>query len=101
MTPTLLNPRVRSLARGNVIVLSSLCIATLMSQAPHLRPMPLLLLPAIGCLVGMADTLRCMQKRWSFYHGGVLLCLYMDLMAVTMVLFYLIYPYLVWVGEAK
>jgi hypothetical protein len=99
--PALLTPRIRSLARGNVIVLSSLLIATLMSRAPHLRAMPLLLLPALGCLVGMADTVRCMRKRWSFYHGGVLLCLYMDLMALTLVLFYLFYPYLVWLGEAR
>ncbi len=101
MTPALFNPRTRSLARGNILVLSSLLIATLMSRAPHLRPTPLLLLPALGCILGMADTVRCVQKRWSFYHGGVLLCLYMDLMAVTLVLFYLVYPYLVWLGEAK
>jgi hypothetical protein len=101
VTPALLNPRTRSLARGNIIVLSSLLIATLISSAPHLRPAPLLLLPALGCLLGMADTVRCMQRRWSFYHGGVLLCLYMDLMAITLVLFFLIYPYVVWVGEVK
>jgi hypothetical protein len=101
VTPALFNPRLRSLARGNVIVLCSLLVATLMSSAPHLHPAPLLLLPALGCLIGMADTLRCIQKRWSFYHGGVLLCLYMDLMAVTLVLFYLVYPYLVWLGGPK
>ena len=82
-------------------MLSSLLIATLMSKAPHLQATPLLLLPMLGCMLGMADTVRCMRKRWDFYHGGVLLCLYMDLMAITMVLFYLVYPYLVWVGEAK
>jgi hypothetical protein len=101
VVPALLNPRTRSLARANTIVLSSLGIATLMSRAPHLRPDPLLLLPVLGCLVGMVDTVRCMRKRWNFYHGGVLLCLYMDLMAVTLVLFYLVYPYLVGIGEAR
>ena len=47
----------------------------------------------------MADTIRCVQQRWSLYHGGVLLCLYMDLLAITLVLFFLLYPYLVWFGE--
>ena len=42
-----------------------------------------------------------MQRRWSFYHGGVILCLYMDLMAITLVLFFLLYPYLISLGKAR
>lgn len=91
----------RSLVRGNVIVLGCVALATLISQFPHLRATPWLLLPALGCLVGTADTLRCIQRRWSFYHGGVLLCLYMDLLAITLVMFFLLYPYLVWLGEPR
>ena len=82
-------------------MLGSLAVATLLSNFPHLRATPWLVLPALGCLVGTADTVRCMQRRWSFYHGGVLLCLYMDLLALTLVLFFLLYPYLVWLGEAR
>ena len=96
MLPSILNPRYRSLVRGNIIVLGSLALATLLSGAPQLRTAPLLVLPLLGCIAGTADTARCMQRRWSFYHGGVLLCLYMDLMAITLVLFLLLYPYLVW-----
>jgi hypothetical protein len=97
--PAIFNPRARSLVRGNILVLGCLAIATLMSKFPHLRATPWLVIPAFGCLIGMADTVRCIQKRWSFYHGGVLLCLYMDLLAITLVLFFLVYPYLVWLGE--
>ena len=93
MTPTILNPRIRSLTRGNVLVLGGLLAAILISHAPQLRPTLLLLIPALVCMIGTADTIRCMRSRWSFYHGGVLLCVYMDLMAVTLVLFFLIYPY--------
>ena len=50
-------------------------------------------LPALGALVGTADTLRCLRPRWSFYHAGVILCVYMDLMALSLVLFLLFYPY--------
>jgi hypothetical protein len=95
LLPSILNPRRRSLVRGNVIVLSSLALATLLSGAPHLRTSALLIVPLLGCLIGTVDTVRCLQKRWSFYHGGVLLCLYMDLMAITLVLFFLLYPYFV------
>lgn len=87
--------------RGNLIVVVCLGAATLMSKFPYLRATPWLALPAIGCVVGTADTARCMQKRWSFYHGGVLLCVYMDLLAVTLVMFFLLYPYLVWLGEVR
>jgi len=94
LLPALFNPRVKSLARGNLIVLGSLALATWISHAPHLRPTLWLILPTLGTLLGTADTVRCMRRRWSFYHGGVLLCIYMDLMAITMVLFFLLYPYL-------
>jgi hypothetical protein len=101
VTHPIFNPRIRSLVRGNFIVLISLAVATLLSNYPHLRATPWLVLPALGCMVGTADTIRCMKKRWSFYHGGVLLCVYMDLMAITLVLFFLLYPYLVWLGEVR
>jgi hypothetical protein len=99
MTPAIFHLRSRSLVRGNIIVLASVAIATLLSKFPYLHATPWLILPALGCIAGMADTVRCMQKRWSFYHGGVLLCLYMDLLAITLILFFLLYPYLVWLGE--
>ena len=101
MIPSILNPRVRSLVRGSLIVLISLAFATWLSEFPHLRAAPWLILPALGCVIGTLDTARCMQRRWNFYHGGVLLCVYMDLMATTLVLFFLLYPYLVWLGEAQ
>jgi hypothetical protein len=92
--PAPLDPRLRSLIRGNVVVLVSLAAATLLSKAPHLRATHLLILPLVACIAGTADTARCMQRRWSWYHGGVLLCLYMDIMALTMIAFFWLYPYL-------
>jgi len=100
MTPAIFNPRSRSLIRGNLIVYASVAAATLISKFPHIRPTPWLILPFLGCLAGMGDTLRCIQKRWNLYPGGVMFCLYMDLMAIMLVLFFLVYPYLVWLGEA-
>jgi len=96
----LFNPRLHSLARANILTLGGLAIATPLTGFPHMHANPLLALPLLLCLLGAADTVRCMRKRWSFYHGGVLLCLYMDLLAITLVLFFLLYPYLVWLGEA-
>jgi hypothetical protein len=39
------------------------------------------------------DTARCLQKRWSFYHGGVILLIYVDLMILLMISFLLLAPY--------
>jgi len=97
---SLLNPRQGSLLRSNLLVLLSLAIAFPLSDFPHNRPTPLLLLPTILAVLGTADTTRCIRKRWSFYHGGVLLCIYMDLMAVALILVFLLYPYALWLTAA-
>lgn len=94
MTPALFNPRNRSLIRANVLVLGSLFAAIPLSHFPHLEASPLLMLPALTALVGTADTIRCIRRRWCFYHGGVLLCIYMDLMVLSLIFFLLVYPYL-------
>ena len=93
---TILSPRTRSLLRGNLLVLGSLLAAFFLSDFPRNRPTLLLAIPALLALWGTVDTIRCMKPRWSFYHGGVLLCIYMDLMAVSMILFFLLYPYMHW-----
>ena len=94
LTPTFFNPRFRSLARANVVVFGCLAAAFPLSHFPHLRPNPWLSVPLLGITLGTLDTLRCMRTRWNFYHGGVILCVYMDLMILVMVLFLLVYPIL-------
>lgn len=89
----LIDLRQRSLLRGNVLVLGSLAAAVLLSDFPHNKATVLLALPALTGIAGTVDTVRCIRRRWSFYHAGVILCIYMDLMAISMILFLLLYPY--------
>jgi hypothetical protein len=98
---SIFNPRGRSLLRGSLIVLSSLGIALLLSDFPHNRATPLLLLPLLFAIAGTADTVRCMQRRWNFYHAGVILSIYMDLMVLCMILFFLLYPYTRWIASTQ
>jgi hypothetical protein len=91
--PALLDLRQRSLARANTLVWLSVILAFFLSDFPHNRATLLLLIPTAGVFFGTCETMRCIRKRWSFYHAGVLLCIYMDLMAISMILFLLIYPY--------
>ena len=94
--PRILNPRNRSLLRGALVVLLSLGAAVLLSDFPRNRATGFLVVPALGAIAGTVDHLRCMRTRWSFYHGGVILLIYMDLMAISMILFFLLYPYTQW-----
>ncbi|WP_260703855.1 permease [Edaphobacter flagellatus] len=96
MVPRILNPRNRSLLRGALLVLFSLGVAMRLSDFPNNRANPYLVLPVLATIAGTIDHLRCMKTRWSWYHGGVVLLVYMDLMAISMILFFLLYPYALW-----
>ncbi|GGH09928.1 permease [Silvibacterium dinghuense] len=85
--------RSRSLLRGTLLVLASLALALVLSGFPHPRPTWYVAIPALTALWGTWETLRCLRLRWSFYHGGVLMLLYMDVMAIAMIFFLLLYPY--------
>jgi len=39
----------------------------------------------------MVETARCLDRRWSFYHAGVLLLLYSELMILVLALFFWVY----------
>jgi hypothetical protein len=101
MLPHILNPHHRSLLRGSVLVLGSLAAAFLISGFPDDRSTPFLVLPVLTALLGTADTIRCIRPRWDLYHGGILFCIYMDLMAVCMILFLLLYPFLSSLGSVR
>ena len=100
MLPSVLNLRSRSLLRGTVLVLVAFAVALPLSDFPNNRNTPLLLLPAIAAIAGLVDHVRCMRSRWSWYHGGVLLLIYMDLMVLSMLLFFLLYPSMAWIVSA-
>ncbi len=91
-----LNPRNRSLPRGTALVLGSLLLAFLLSDFPEDRASLKLLIPTLLATLGTWDTMRCLQHRWSFYHGAVVVLIYMDIMALCMILFLLLYPYGRW-----
>jgi hypothetical protein len=93
LTSAIFNPRTHSLLRASFLVLGSLAAAIPLSHFPHIERSPLLVLPVLVALAGTVDTVRCVQKRWSFYHAGVILCVYMDLMTLALMMFFLVYPY--------
>lgn len=83
----------RSLMRGNLLVILSFLAAIPMSHFPDSRRNPFLTIPTLLAFAGLGETIRCVRGRWSFYNGGVILCIYMDLMALSLILFFLLTPY--------
>jgi len=96
MVLSALNPRHKSLPRGIVLVLGSLVLAFLLAGFPDDRASLKLLIPTIAAALGTWDTIRCLRHRWSLYHGAVVVLIYMDIMALCMILFLLLYPYGRW-----
>ncbi len=47
---------------------------------------------ALIAFAGMVETARCLDRRWSLYHAGVLILLYTELMILAMAVFLLLYP---------
>jgi hypothetical protein len=90
--------RLKSLLRGSVLVLGSLFAAFRLADFPRNRATLLIVIPFLIAAIGTWETARCIQKRWGFYHGGVILLLCMDIMALAMILFLLCYPYAQWIS---
>ena len=91
---SILDVRYASLLRGSVLVLASFFVSFPLSGFPGSRPTLLLALPALIAVLGTLDTARCMHGRWTLYQGGIFFLLLMDMMAICMILFFLITPYL-------
>jgi hypothetical protein len=90
------NIRARSLLRGTLLVLASLVLALICVGFPDIHPTPWVLLPALAAVYGTWETSRCLRRRWSLYHGSVMLLLYADILALALIFFLLLYPYAHW-----
>ena len=77
-------------------MLGSLALALVCGGFPDARATAWLLLPAALAVLGTVETTRCLQRKWSFYHGGVLLLLYADVLVVALIFFLLLYPWAKW-----
>jgi CO dehydrogenase/acetyl-CoA synthase gamma subunit (corrinoid Fe-S protein) len=82
--------RHRSLTRGILLSLGAFAASLRMAGFPHIEnlhgtPWQIIAVP-FACW-GMVETARCLSRSWSFYHAGVLILLYTELMILAMVLF--------------
>lgn len=86
--------RQRSLARGVLLSLAALGASLRMAgfpapDAPVESPWQIVAAPV--AFWGMVETARCLSRRWSLYHAGVLILLYSELMILALVVFFWAY----------
>ena len=76
--------------RGILLALGAFAASLRLAGFPDIRALhssSWQALPALVAAWGMFETARCLGRKWSLYHAGVLLLLYTDLMILAMVLF--------------
>jgi hypothetical protein len=87
--------RSKSLLRGIFLSLGAFVAGLLLEGFPRtdsLHASPWQIIVVLAAFWGMIETARCLSRKWSFYHAGVLILLYSELMILAMALFFLLYP---------
>jgi hypothetical protein len=87
--------RTKSLLRGIFLSLGALLASLRLEGFPgkdslHASPCQILMVPIAAW--GMVETARCLTRKWSLYHAGVLILLYSELMILALAIFFWLYP---------
>ncbi len=92
---SILRLRQKSLVRGILLSLGAFAASLRLAGFPDIDKIhgsDWQLAALLAAAWGMAETARCLQRKWSFYHAGVMILLYADLiiLAAIVALFTLI-----------
>ncbi len=78
--------RQKSLPRAILLSLGAFAASLRLAGFPYIENLHGSWWQILALLVaawGMAETARCLQRKWSLYHAGVLLLLYANLMILA------------------
>jgi hypothetical protein len=78
--------RQKSLTRGILLSTGAFVASLLLAGFPRIENIHgsnWQILALVAAVWGMAETARCLQRRWSFYHAGILILLYSDLIILA------------------
>lgn len=87
--------RQKSLVRAVLLSLGAFAASLRLAGFPHIESLhrsPWQFLALLVAAWGMAETARCLKRQWSFYHAGVMLLLYADLMILAGIVVLLAVP---------
>lgn len=92
---TIFRLRRPSLLRGIALSLIAFASSLRLGGFPNINALHSSHWQIVAALVafwGMVETARCLGRRWTLYHAGVLLLLYTDLMILAMAVVLFLYP---------
>ena len=87
--------RQKSIVRAIMLSLGAFAASLRLAGFPYIEDLHGSRWQFVALLVaawGMAETARCLQRRWSLYHAGVLILLYADLMILAAIVVLLAVP---------
>jgi CO dehydrogenase/acetyl-CoA synthase gamma subunit (corrinoid Fe-S protein) len=87
--------RQRSLLRAMLLSLGAFAASLRLAGFPYIDNLHGSHWQFLALLVaawGMAETARCLRRKWSLYHAGVLILLYTDLMILAGIVVLLAVP---------
>jgi hypothetical protein len=87
--------RQKSLLRAVLLSLGAFAASLRVAGFPNVRNLHGSYWQILALMVaawGMAETARCLRRKWSFYHAGILILLYADLMILAGIVFLLAVP---------
>jgi hypothetical protein len=93
--PSIFRLRQKSLIRGIVLSVGAFIASLRLAGFPSIENLHGSRWQIVALFVaawGMAETVRCLHRKWSLYHAGILLLLYSDLMILAMIVYLVAYP---------
>ena len=87
-------PRSKSLLRGVLLSICAFAASLRLAGFPDITVLhgsSWQILAVLAAAWGMAETARCLGRKWSLYHAGVLILLYSELMILALALFLWLY----------
>jgi len=81
-----LDLRHKSLVRGVLLAVGAFAASLRLAGFPdvaHLHSSPWQYAALMAAIFGAAETARCLRRKWSLYHAGVLIILYSDLIILA------------------
>jgi hypothetical protein len=84
-----------SLVRGTVLPMAAFVLSLRLGGFPDINALHSSrwqAVPAFMTFAGMVELARCLERRWSLYHAGVLILLYTCLMILAMSVFLFFFP---------
>jgi hypothetical protein len=78
--------------RGAMLTCICLVCAVLLRSHGSELDRWLMVVPCLLCLLATRDAVRSMHISWDLHHGGVLFLLYADMMLLTLIAVWTVWP---------